>query len=185
MQSEEVQALEDQHGRELMDLQTEANSARARAAAAESAASASTAKVSSLTQELAAAEAALTAARQDGEEALAAARVQYELDLQQEQQKLREAKGVVRRQEEEWHLRIAALEVSNVHPVGLRLRVGLFGFGYGSVGFAMTALANSTPRVMLNMTTLRRCLPTFIFAAAHTCLSGMVFFGNHCVCRRR
>jgi hypothetical protein len=94
-----------------MDLQTEASSARARAAAAESAASASAAKVASLTQELAAAEAALTAARQEGEEALAAARVQYESDLQQEQQKLREAKGAVRRQEEEWHHRIAALEV--------------------------------------------------------------------------
>jgi hypothetical protein len=111
LQSEEVQALEDQHGREVMDLQTAASSARARAAAAESAASASAAKVASLTEELAAAEAALTAARQEGEEALAAARAQYEADLQQEQQMLREAKGAVRRQEDEWHHKIVALEV--------------------------------------------------------------------------
>lgn len=110
-QSEEVQALEDQNARELMALQTAADSAAARAAAAESTAAASAAKVASLTQELAAAEAALSAARQEGEEALAALRSQHEADLQQEQQRLREAKGAVRRQEEELTHRIAALEV--------------------------------------------------------------------------
>lgn len=123
MQSEEVQALEDQNNRDMMALQTEADSARARAAAAESAAAASAAKVASLTQELAAAEAALTAARQEGEEALAAAQAQYESDLQHEQQKLREAKGAVRRQEEEWHHKIAALEVSQDCPASICMQI--------------------------------------------------------------
>lgn len=122
LQSEEVQALEDQNARELMALQTAADSAHARAAAAESAASASSAKVASLTQELAAAEAALAAARQEGEEALAAAREQYEAELLQQQQKLREAKGAVRQKEEDLRQRVAALEVC----LGLRGAVCLW-----------------------------------------------------------
>lgn len=114
VQSEEVQALEDQNARELMYLQTAADNAAARAAAAESAAAASNAKVASLTQELAAAEAALAAARQEGQQALAAAQEQYEAELLQQQQKLREAKGAVRQREEDWHQRVAALEVGLV-----------------------------------------------------------------------
>lgn len=112
LQSEELQALEDQNAQELMCLQTAADSARARAAAAESAAAASAAKVSSLTQELAAAEGALAAARAEGEAALAAARQQYEADLLQEQARLVDVQGAVRRQEEEWGHRVATLEVS-------------------------------------------------------------------------
>jgi len=112
LQSEELQALEDQNAQELMSLQTAADSARARAAAAESAAAASAAKVSSLTQELAAAEGALAAARAEGEAALVAAGQQYDADLLQEQARLVEVQGAVRRQEEEWSHRVATLEVS-------------------------------------------------------------------------
>ena len=64
-----------------------------------------------LLQELAAAEAALSAARQEGEDALVAAREQYEAELLLHQQKLRDAKGAVRQREQDLQQRVTELEV--------------------------------------------------------------------------
>jgi chromosome segregation ATPase len=110
-QFEMLQAVEEHNAQDLSKVQQEADTARARASTAESRAAESASKVASLTQELAAAEAALAAARREGQEALETARVQYEADLQQEQQKLGQAKGAVRKREEELTQRIAGLEV--------------------------------------------------------------------------
>jgi hypothetical protein len=110
-----LQAVEEHNAQDLAKLQEEADTARARASTAESRAAESAAKVASLTEELAAAEAALEAARREGQEALEAARVQHEADLQQEKQKLGQAKGAVRKSEEELAQRIAALEVCRGH----------------------------------------------------------------------
>jgi hypothetical protein len=64
-----------------------------------------------LLQELAAAEAALSAARQEGQDALVAAQEQYEAELLLHQQKLRDAKGAVRQREQDLQQRVTELEV--------------------------------------------------------------------------
>jgi ElaB/YqjD/DUF883 family membrane-anchored ribosome-binding protein len=64
-----------------------------------------------LLQELAAAEAALSAARRKGQDALVAAQEQYEAELLLHQQKLRDAKGAVRQREQDLQQRVTELEV--------------------------------------------------------------------------